>query len=120
VTRIAHGIAAASDPALLARLRDERVLLEVCPTSNLMTGAVRTMKRHPLPRLLDAGVRVAIATDDRTIFGTTLRKELAVARALGLDRERSKRSLLDALQGSFAPKPLRASLARRIAASFDA
>jgi len=79
VTRIGHGIAAASDPALMKVLSRRGICLEICPTSNVMTGAVRSLRAHPLRRLLDAGVPVALGSDDRSIFGTTLRGELNLA-----------------------------------------
>ena len=54
--RIGHGIAAVQDEALLARLRDEAIPLEVCPTSNVCTRAVASLAEHPLPALVAAGV----------------------------------------------------------------
>jgi len=73
--RIGHGIGAAADPALLDYLAESRIALEVCPTSNVRTGAVATLGEHPLPALLDAGVPVTLATDDPGMFGTDLNAE---------------------------------------------
>lgn len=81
--RIGHGIRAVSDPGLLAMLRERGIALEVCPTSNLRTGAVRTMAEHPLRALYDAGVCVTLNSDDPGIFGCSLAGEFAVARGLG-------------------------------------
>ncbi|HEY6065925.1 MAG TPA: adenosine deaminase, partial [Thermoanaerobaculia bacterium] len=78
--RVDHGIAAAEDPKLLARLADESTALWVAPTSNAVTGAVGAIENHPLPRLLDAGVCVAIGADDPLLFSTTTAGEHAVAR----------------------------------------
>ncbi|MER7013611.1 adenosine deaminase [Saccharopolyspora sp. NPDC000359] len=75
--RIGHGIGSATDPGLLAELAERGVPLEVCPTSNLRTGAVRSWAEHPLPRLLTAGVPVTIGTDDPGMFGTTPNLEYA-------------------------------------------
>ncbi len=84
--RIDHGIAAASDPQLLARLAEEATVLCVAPTSNRQTGAVARGADHPLRLLLDAGVRVALSADDPVLFGTTTRGEYRFAReVLGLD-----------------------------------
>lgn len=77
--RIGHGIAAAQDEALLVRLRDEQIALEVCPTSNVCTGAVPSLAEHPLPRLVAAGVPVTINSDDPPMFSTTLLDEYAIA-----------------------------------------
>ena len=73
--RVDHGIASALDEHLLERLADESTALWVSPTSNVATGAASSFETHPLPRLLDAGVRVAIGADDPLIFGTTTARE---------------------------------------------
>lgn len=73
--RIDHGIAAAEDPRLLTRLAEESTALWVAPTSNVVTGAVTNIEEHPLPRLLDAGVRVAIGADDPLLFATATARE---------------------------------------------
>lgn len=78
--RIDHGIAAAQDPELLVRLAAEPVTLWVAPTGNVATGAVESLARHPLPRLLEAGVAVALSADDPLLFDTTTAEEYARAR----------------------------------------
>jgi adenosine deaminase len=84
--RIDHGIAAAEDPHLLARLAEEDTILCVSPTSNLRTGAVADAASHPLRKLLQAGVRVTLSADDPSLFGTTTSGEYRFAReTLGLD-----------------------------------
>ncbi|MFJ6197695.1 adenosine deaminase [Micromonospora sp. NPDC092111] len=80
--RIGHGISAAQDPELLSYLAEQRIPLEVCPTSNVRTRAVARIEEHPLRRLVDAGVRVTINSDDPPMFGTTLNDEYAVAARL--------------------------------------
>jgi aminodeoxyfutalosine deaminase len=83
--RIGHGIGAIADPALLEHLAEHRIPLEVCPTSNLRTGAVRSLAEHPLPRLLRAGVPVTLNTDDPGMFGCDRVGEYRVAHeVLGL------------------------------------
>lgn len=85
--RIGHGIAAASDPELLAYLREHDIPLEVCPTSNVCTRSVASLADHPLPALAAAGVPVTINSDDPPMFSTTLNREYAVAaELLGLDQ----------------------------------
>ena len=83
--RIGHGIRAVNDPELLALLRDRAIPLEVCPTSNVRTGAVPSLAAHPLRALYDAGVTVTLNSDDPAIFQCTLATEFAAARALGFD-----------------------------------
>jgi aminodeoxyfutalosine deaminase len=73
--RVGHGIGAARDPRLLEHLAEHRIPLEVSPTSNLRTGAVRAIEEHPLPVLHAAGVPVTLATDDPGMFHTDLNAE---------------------------------------------
>jgi len=77
--RIGHGIRAIEDPDLLRRLRDERIPLEVCITSNVKTGAVESLDAHPVRRLVDAGVIVTLNTDDPGMFGSDLAAEFQIA-----------------------------------------
>jgi aminodeoxyfutalosine deaminase len=82
--RIRHGIGAAADPALLGELRARGIGLDVCPTSNVRTGAVASTDDVPLEALVAAGVRVTIGSDDPAMFGTDLGAEHAIAAARGL------------------------------------
>jgi aminodeoxyfutalosine deaminase len=82
--RIRHGIRAIEDPDLVRDLADRSVVLDVCPTSNVRTGAVASLAEHPLPRLVEAGVRCSISTDDPAMFGTDLSSEYEVAQSLGV------------------------------------
>jgi aminodeoxyfutalosine deaminase len=73
--RVGHGIGAAGDPRLVEHLAEHGIALEVCPISNLRTGAVRDVEAHPLPALVAAGVPVTLATDDPGMFHTDLDAE---------------------------------------------
>ena len=73
--RIAHGPGAADDPELLAVLRDRRVVLDLCPTSNAQATIVETVAEHPLARLHRAGNPVTLNTDDLTVSDLTLSEE---------------------------------------------
>lgn len=75
VERLGHGIRSIEDPALVAHLRDRGVVLDVCPSSNICTGAAASWDQHPLPSLYAAGVTVTVNTDDPTFFHTTLIEE---------------------------------------------
>src|SRR5437588_3948194 len=83
--RVRHGIRAVEDPALVRELAAREIVLDVCPISNLRTGAVASLEDHPLPRLLEAGVLCSISTDDPAMFDTDLTRDYEAARALGLD-----------------------------------
>ena len=109
--RIGHGTSAAQDPALLEHLAATGVPLEVCPSSNLATRAVATLEEHPLPRFVEAGVTVAIASDDPPMFGTTLNREYELAAALlGLDEEGVRELARTSVRASFAPDDVRRQL----------
>jgi adenosine deaminase len=69
VERVDHGIRAMEDPALVQRLRDERVPLTVCPLSNVCLRAVDTLADHPLPVMLEEGLLVTVNSDDPPYFG---------------------------------------------------
>ena len=62
--RIGHGISCLADPALVARLRESQIPLEVCPTSNVCTRQVDSLAGHPLPRMLADGLFVTLNSDD--------------------------------------------------------
>ena len=82
--RIGHGIAAIRDEALLRHLREHDIPLEVCPTSNLVTGVVARIEDHPLRRLYDAGVPIVLNSDDPAMFRCSLVDEDRLAqRAFG-------------------------------------
>ncbi len=92
VERIGHGIAAIHDPALMDLLAERRIPLEVCPTSNLRTGALArqlhnpgaTLQQHPLPQLLRHGIPVVLSTDDPAMFHASLLGEYEIAAQMGL------------------------------------
>lgn len=77
--RLGHAVSAARDGALLRRLARERILVEVCLSSNLQTGAVRSLSEHPLPRFLEAGVPCCLCTDNTTVSSTHLINEYLLA-----------------------------------------
>jgi adenosine deaminase len=78
--RVGHGIRALEDPELVARLRAERVPLEVCPSSNIALGLVPSLDRHPLPALVEAGLAVTLNTDIPLVTGRTLTAEYTAVR----------------------------------------
>ncbi len=103
VERIGHGIAAAQDPALMDLLVDRRIPLEICPQSNIRTGALAKQLRcseagildHPLPQLLRHGIPAVLSTDDPAMFHTTLQVEYENAAQMGLS-ETELAQLVDA------------------------
>ena len=82
--RIRHGIRAIEDPALVSELAGRGTVLDVCPVSNVRTGAVPSLDEHPLPRLAAAAVPCSVSTDDPAMFDTDLAREYAAAARLGV------------------------------------
>jgi adenosine deaminase len=109
-TRVGHGVRSVEDPALLTRIADAGVTLEVCPTSNVALGVYETAADVPVRRLLDAGVRVALGADDPLLFGSRLAAQYAVARTdLGLDDAALAELARMSVRASFAPEPVAAA-----------
>jgi aminodeoxyfutalosine deaminase len=109
--RVGHGIAAAQDAVLCRHLAENDVTLEVCPSSNLATAAVRSWAHHPLPALLALGVPVTLGSDDPPMFGTSLLEEYRRARdILGLPTAVLLHLVESGIRASFAPPALRARL----------
>jgi adenosine deaminase len=83
--RIGHGILAARDPQLMTLLRDANVILEICPTSNLLTKALRDEDevRETFLRFTEHGVSFTIATDGPEMMRTHLRDEFALLLRIG-------------------------------------
>ena len=105
--RLRHGIRAVEDPGLVRELAGRGVVLDVCPLSNLRTGAVRSLDEHPLPQLTAAGVRCSISTDDPAMFDTDLTRDYEAAASFGLD----PRSFYEAgVAGALCDEPTRARL----------
>ena len=73
--RIAHGPLAIDDPDLVRELIARGVWLDLCPTSNVQASIVPSLEAHPLQRLMRAGVRVTLNTDDLTVSDVTLSEE---------------------------------------------
>lgn len=75
VRRVQHGVRAAEDPLTLEFLRDEGVVLDVCPISNVKLGVAPSMREHPARALLEASVPFTISTDDPCVFANTVTDE---------------------------------------------
>ncbi len=110
--RIGHGIRVLEDPEVVKLAKEAGVVFEVCPTSNLRTGAVESIETHPIAEMARAELAVALCTDDPVTCGTTLTDEcLLVGNALGLEKGDFLELSLTALQGAFRPKDERTELA---------
>lgn len=116
-TRIGHGVAIKDCPESWAELMAKKITLELAPTSNFQTKAIDKLGNYPFKQLFDAGVRVTINTDNRTVSGTTLTDEYAkIANWYGLTAADFRQVAHYAFEASFMSETQRKSLANE----FDA
>lgn len=113
--RIRHGIRAVEDAGLVGELAGRGTVLDVCPISNVRLGIVPSLEAHPLPQLVEAGVRCSISTDDPAIFDTDLTRDYEAAASLGLSPRAAYES---GLAGALCDDRTRARL-RQIGDSHD-
>ena len=78
--RIGHGVRCVEDKELMKRLEKDQIPLELCPTSNLNTKIFDRIEDYPIPKLLDAGIKITINTDNMTVSDTTLERELKLVK----------------------------------------
>ena len=115
VTRIAHGVRSIEDPSLVSELADRGIVLECCPTSNVVLGVYPSYEQHPLPELRAAGVRVTLGSDDPPYFGATIEGEYDVcAERMGFSAEDLRAVTATAIDAAFCDDDLRAALRDRI------
>lgn len=81
--RIGHGISCLEDPKLVRYLQEREIVLEVCPWSNILLG-LYDEDNHPIQRLIDAGLRIVICSDDPGIFGRSLKSNYEIAKKRGV------------------------------------
>ena len=126
--RVGHGIGVVRDHRIVGLVKESGVTLEVCPTSNLRTGAlarqlgrsVAGVEEHPLPRLVRHGVRVTLGTDDPAMFGCTLNGEYALCTKLGLSNRETLQMAECGFQSAFLPAAEKAKLVRQFRTSANA
>lgn len=112
--RIGHGIHALENSEVVRLLLERNIALEVCPTSNLQTGAIYSFSHHPLPDMLALGLRATLNTDDPSISDTTLTDEYLVAMtAMGLNVAQIRQVVFNALEAAFLPEEERGLLQRQ-------
>ncbi|BCN30086.1 adenosine deaminase [Anaeromicropila herbilytica] len=115
--RIGHGIAMKQDIQLMKECRDQRIGIEMCPTSNIQTKAVRAWKEYPLNLYLDQGLLATINTDNRTVSNTDMNRELLrVSGQLESDEETMLKLLHNAVEISFADDSIKHNILKELGA----
>ncbi len=113
--RLGHGVHSYKDEALMKKLAEEEVLLELCPTSNLHTCIFSDIAQYPIKIFLDKGVIFSINTDNMAVSGTTLEQEWKlIESAFNLSHEQVKEILLNTAKATFADEETKNMLSQYI------
>ena len=119
--RIGHGTRLFEDPSLAQYVNDRRITLEMCPTSNVQTRAVRSYAEHPFREYFARGMNVTLNTDNRLMSGTTLTDEyLHVAEDMGFTLSDLSLVALNGFVSSFLPWEERLRLIESVRREIDA
>jgi adenosine deaminase len=115
--RVQHGVRAVEDAELVRRLAASPVCLDVCPTSNVLLSVVPDIAAHPLPALLETGVRCSLNADDPLLFGPNLLEEYELVRTqMGLDDATLAHVATCSIDASGAPDDVKRNARAGIAA----
>jgi adenosine deaminase len=115
ITRISHGVRAIEDPALVDELEARAIVLECCPTSNVVLGVFPSYEEHPLRTLWDAGVKVTLGSDDPPYFGASIEGEYEIAEErMGFTDDDLRGITGTALNAAFCDDDLRDALLARL------
>ncbi len=118
--RIGHGTRLKEDPDLLRYVRDHRIPLEMCLSSNIQTRAVNRIQDHPCGEYFRQGLRVTLNTDNRLMSATTVSEEVALAaRAFKFSPYELKRIVINGFKSAFLPYPQKARMLREVNLEID-
>jgi adenosine deaminase len=105
IERIGHGVQAIHSPETIAQLKERNIALEVCPSSNIALGLFKDLASHPLPYLIEAGIKVSLGSDDPPFFRTSLAEEYQrVQQGYHYSDSQMKAFTLNAIDSAFADK----------------
>src|SRR5437868_6080512 len=111
--RLGHGVRAQEDSEVVAMIKEDGIQLDMAPTSNAQTKAVRSLQDHPLKRFQEQGIKVTISTDSRMVSDITLGREFQNAvRMIGCTPAQVWAMNLQALEGGFGENSARLRLRR--------
>lgn len=113
--RIGHGIHAIEDKRVLELLRKYNIMLELCPTSNLNTKAVGSLKEYPIMEFIQSGVEVTVNTDNMTVSDTTIQKEFErLKEVFEIKDDLYKQLLYNSVEAAFTTEAVKEQLRERI------
>jgi adenosine deaminase len=115
IKRIGHGVRAVDDPELVKEIAKKGIVLEVCPTSNVVLKFFRDFASHPMNALRAAGVKVTINSDDPSLFGTSIGREYEIAeKHFGIKPEQQLEITRTAIEAGFMDDVTRQRLLTRV------
>ncbi|HWF75179.1 MAG TPA: adenosine deaminase [Solirubrobacteraceae bacterium] len=115
ITRIDHGVRSIEDPLLVRELAERGIVLNTCPTSNVVLGVYESYEDHPLASLRAAGVKVTLGSDDPPYFGATIAGEYQVcAERMGQSEQDLREITLTAIEAAFCDEELKSALRARV------
>jgi adenosine deaminase len=117
--RLGHGVRVLEDDDLVVEVRERRIPLEVCPSINVSTGIFPSLREHPLPKLLDAGLVVTLNADVPAMTASPVAREFELARsAFGLDDATLAQIARSGVQSSYQDTQAKQAIERQIDAWF--
>jgi len=120
-SRIGHGISSVEDPELMAMLAEKKVAMMLCPTSNLQTCVIKRLSELPVRTFMNAGIPIAICTDDPSVEGTDLKSEWRkTIETFHLSEDEIRRLMLNAVDAAFCDESLRTRLRTQVGAHSSA
>ena len=115
VDRIGHGVRAIEDKNILFMLKDLQIPLEICPSSNVVLGIYPSIEAHPLPLLMEAGIKVSINSDDPPFMATTIDREYdLVQETFQLSDKQMKTLTKQAIEVAFIDEQLKVELLQKV------
>lgn len=109
--RIGHGVFIKNCKEAYKIVKDKNIVLEMCPTSNVQTKAVKTFSEHPIYDFYKDGIKVTVNTDNRSVSDTNMEKELEIiSREFKINYEDYKRIYLNSIEASFADLEIKETL----------
>jgi len=118
--RIGHGTRLLEDDGLMRYVRDHRIPLEMCLSSNVQTRVAKNPSAHPFGLYFRGGLRVTLNTDNRLMSATTVSQEIALAaKAFRLSPYEIKRIIINGFKSAFMPYPQKARMLREVNLEID-
>lgn len=113
--RIGHGIAILNDKKAHDLVKNENIVLEMCPKSNVQTKAIQSYEHHPIKKFLKEEIKATLCTDNNTVSNVSLTEEwISTNRIQGLDIDDYKRIYINGVEGAFCSEQVKEDLLKEI------